>query len=292
MAKTLRLLDLLGDLDKDPIAREEEVQAHVHKESLDAAAARRTEAGRRPSTDAKAGGVSRGPSPPPTTTAPAVTPQHVRNTSSGATGVGRGERRPSHDAPPISRPQIAQAPAPAPQASTSKPARRVIRPPPSDEDDLLLEPPQWPAEASPSPSLPPHHPPSYPTGAALRPPLPSGGSAVPQPPPYTASNSRWQQPPSYSSVSSSAGSEHGSVVGSPATTPCKGEKGVDGVHLLTPVAQDADQNDFVAPCGGCGDLLPLPDGERFDHIYVLLLLLLLFVWRRHSGISSARLGFP
>jgi hypothetical protein len=31
--------------------------------------------------------------------------------------------------------------------------------------------------------------------------------------------------------------------------------------VLAPLAEDADENAFAAPCAGCGGMLPLPDGD-------------------------------
>lgn len=238
MAKALRLLDVLGDLDQDPVAREEDVLALVLKQSSEAS--KKTEVIKLPTTTTTAAApvVDRRPAVEPSSGGGGGLTKRPTTTTTVSSGGAGSQRRPSSDA---------AAPVAAPSG-----ARRMIRPPMAEDMDDV-EPAQWAAEP-----IKPSMLPAYPASSSLRSSSSSSITSSPgvvQPPPYSVAatpSGKWadQQPPSYSSVSSDAGSG----LGSPADAK-------DGVHVLTPVRQDADQNDFVAPCGGCGNLLPLPDGE-------------------------------
>ena len=81
-------------------------------------------------------------------------------------------------------------------------------------------------------------------------------SSLPEPPSYAS------LPPPYSSLSMPKGSLSSSGSSSSASVSSSSSSASSSVVVLSPLEEESDQNAFAAPCGGCGGMLPLPDGHE------------------------------
>jgi hypothetical protein len=230
-AKAVRLLDILGDMENDPIKREEEVSKLLGRRDDPVPIPIRIK------SEAKAAEPMGTHSPP----LPAPKPRLSVGSDDGralasAANENKEGRRPSNDGELINRRRAGrrtESPVAEPPAQPEPPRREPRR----SSSGNLPPPAYTPPRLSPQPPQPL---------------VPGGLSATPAPPSYSSAI----MPPAYSSYPGVQ-----AVQGSAPSPMMRPGPGGDGTTLVSPAARDQDENAFVAPCGQCNELLPLPDGE-------------------------------
>jgi len=276
-SKVVRLLDLLGDAEKDPIRKEEEVSKLIRgattaskdtgKATDDALSA--SSSSLTPATSSSTRGRSESKPSVPTHTSKASLTRATSLGSSLTKDLSPLKVEASQPAESIvfsqGKAQIKKDPSPMGSSTTAAsasggagtqlPARRFsggreLRRPlslGSEDGEIALEQPaRRRLSGSQLPNL------SF---------LDEEDSGVEKPPSYLSLSSKASQP-SYKSVEGPP--SYGTIPSSKPTPSSGGGGGVkipEGLIPVSPTTQDADANSFVAPCGGCGGLLPIADGE-------------------------------